>query len=549
MDPAAHRLSITRILNDKNFNAYGRKQAAWNYIIEQENRVGSRFIRTKDGGLFMLIGSSRDIAPISKRGGDRITSYLYNMYGIADHDAYGKAIYKFLHAHAYENATIVELRRFSAFVSKSRTAYLSAYNGKMWKISGDKDPELISNGEDEIFFADDDGGLPTQSDVGPHDILFKQLTDLNYSKSGMSGITPQQQAMALMIWVFALAFPDMMPTKPLLILEGAAGSGKSAGIQLIQLALMGDIRPIIIQKHHEDDFGVLLLRAPIAIFDNTDSYIEWVADAVCSYTTLGKFIKRKLYSDDEQVIIKPHAFIAVASKNPTSFRREDVADRCVILRLDRRTGFKRMGKLCEQINSLRPRLVGEYLWYVNRIIEEIRSGAMDESDENETSRMADFATFSRVVARVMNWKPEAIDELMDVLQRERDAFVNEGDPLVELLRKWVAYRPRFGPANVGREVALQALFLELETLADASGIQFYKTPNTLAQKLRSPHVSRDFTIEMDATGGHKTYRIYRKTDPRLEVIDGGLTFDESAETLTEEEDPIGPDLEPKTNEK
>src|SRR5690606_19245477 len=135
--------------------------------------------------------------------------------------------------------------------------------------------EIVSAGEDGIFFADDDGGVPCEPDIAPHGVLLDKLTNLHFAESGLSGITPDQQRKALIIWMFALAFPDLMPTKPLLLLEGTQGSGKSATCQLIQLALMGASSPMILSKNKEDDFGVLLLRSPIAVFDNTDSYIDW----------------------------------------------------------------------------------------------------------------------------------------------------------------------------------------------------------------------------------------------------------------------------------
>ena len=157
--------------------------------------------------------------------------------------------------------------------------------------------------------------------------------------------------MAFIVWIFALALPDMMPTKPILLLEGAMGSGKTAAVQLLQYALMGESRPMILQRNKEDDFGVLLLRSPIALFDNTDSYIDWVPDAICAYTTAGVWNKRRLYTDDESMVIKPHAFIAIASKNPASFRREDVADSCVILRLVRRSEFSSIKALVQKVKD------------------------------------------------------------------------------------------------------------------------------------------------------------------------------------------------------
>lgn len=500
--------------------ARDRKIAVWNYIIANEIRLGTQFLVTKpERKLFVVLGATNEILPMPKAGlgGDRIFSYIHQMYGLSEREDTTKVVYDVMRSYAIQHGTHVELRRFAAYNAETKTCYMSCYDGFQYRIDG-TDVTRISTGDEGIFFIDDDGGETITPDIGPHDILLDHLTNLNFAESALGGISPDQQRKALIIWLFALALPDLMPTKPLLMVEGAMGSGKSLAVQLIQVALMGAVKPITISKSQEDEFGVLLLRSPICVLDNVDSYIEWVADKVCSYTTTGVFPKRKLYSDDEEVIIKPHAFLAVASKNPTSFRREDVADRCIVLRLDRRTSFRRAEKIIQDTKQLRAKLFGEYLYLVNRIIEEIRSGAYQE-DEQEAHRMADYAALGRVVARVVGWEPDEIVKLMDALQSERDAFISEEDPLVDLLHKWLAYQPRMGPKNSGREVSVQQLFQELDTFAQADGIQWYKSPRMLVQKLRSTHVERDFIIQTLAVDGHKSYKITRKSDPQLKLVE------------------------------
>jgi hypothetical protein len=517
-------MRLSRILNAQHVNARARNLAVWRYIIEVEIAAGTSFMAGSDGNYYIYLGVTSEILllPTLNRGGERVAAYLNALYGITQTDMIGKFVYSALRDYAISNAAKADLRRFASYNTTSHTCYLSGYNGQMWRIDGGT-PEKVNNGEDDVFFADDDGGVTVEPDFGPHGILLDKLTSLNFTP-GLGGITPEQQRMALTVWIFMLAFPDLMPTKPLLILEGTQGAGKSASVQLLQLALLGISKPMILSKNKEDDFGVLLLRSPIAVFDNTDSFIEWVPDAICAYTTLGYWVKRKLFSDASEVQIRPHAFIAVASKNPASFRREDVADRCVILRLERRLQFKKFAKLQKDILEARAQLLGEYMWYVNEIINYLRITNADEAPE-ETTRMADFAAFARAVGDVMHWAPSDVAALMDALGSERDAFINEEDSLVELLHKWIVYRGG-GFTNIGRERSLFELHAELESMAQAHSLPYYKSARTLAQKIRSPHVARDFDVTLDVTGGKKIYRIWRKTDPRLGVVAGDGEADE-----------------------
>jgi hypothetical protein len=524
-------------------NARAKRVNIWNEILNIEITTGSTFlVAVPENVPYLCVGITQEIIAMPRpgRGGDRFWTYMESRYGITEREIAAKDILDRFRSYANQNGARVAIRRYAAY--RNQTAYFSSYDGKMWRLDGENIMQ-VPNGEDDVFFLDDDGGKTVEPEVGEHGILFSRLVDgLSYSPTGMGGITAEQMRMALIVWIFALAFPDLMPTKPLMILEGAPGSGKSAACQLLQLALLGDSKPMILSKNAESDFGVLLLRSPIAVFDNLDAYIDWLPDAICSYTTKGTWTKRKLFTDSEEATIKPHAFIAVASKNPASFRREDTADRCIILRLDRRDGFARLESLEAQIRADRSQIVGEYFWYVNQIVAEIRHGALDEQT-TEVHRMADFAALARVVGRVVGWEPEAVVDLLSAIQGEQIAFINEEDPLVELLHKWIEYRPG-GRSSVGREIGLFQLFQEMEMLANASGIQFYKNARLLSQKLRSQHVERDFIVQLLAPDGHKSYRIWRKTDARLTSIPAWEPVD-PADTIafSDPEDPTGSDDE------
>lgn len=392
----------------------------------------------------------------------------------------------------------------------------------------------IRNGEEDVFFLDDDGGLPVAPEVAPHGILFERLIDsVSFMDEGLGGITAEQMRRMMIVWMFALAFPDLMPTKPLLIVEGAPGSGKSAFTQLVQLAILGDRKPIVLSRNREDDFPVLLLRSPICVFDNQDSYVDWIPDAVCAYTTTGQFPRRKLFTDAEEYTLKPHAFIAVASKNPASYRREDTADRVLVARLARRDtngkGFVRLAALIDEIRSLRPQLFGEYLYYVNQIVAEIRAGAISVQ-QDESFRMADYAALARAVSKVLQWPDNAVEEMLQGIRNEQSAFFAEGDPICELLNLWLV-RKAFGKSNIGRLINLQDLHSELAAIAENKKIPFYK-PHALMQKLRSPHMEREFVMQTSIIAGTKSFRFWRKTDAQLSLVPDET---ETEDTLDPEE--------------
>lgn len=527
VDAAEIKVRVARIMSDTRFKGRHRYVNLWTFVLTREIQCGTQFLCAQPGGQnYIVLGETREVVRISKRGGDRWHAYFATMYGLTHDETEARFVYQHLRAYVATQGTKAELRRFAAYNATTLTCYLSAYNGRMFKLDGEN--VLIEpNGEDSIFFADDDGGIACAPNIAAHGVLFDRITNLNYAAAGLGGITPEQQRMAFIVWLFALAFPDLMPTKPLLLLEGAQGAGKSAGVVLAEMAIMGHDIAMQLEKSKPDDFGVVLLRRPMAIFDNVDSYVDWVPDAICAYATGAKWTRRKLYTDDEHMEIRPHAFIAIASKNPASFRREDTVDRTIVMRLERREAFRRLEALKREILDERNLLFGEYLWYCNRIVAELRAQANIVDEQQESHRMADFAALARVVGNVLNWPQDEVADMMTALQNERDAFANEDDPLLGILERWLDYKHRFGAANRGRLISAVDLNTELETLAGAghtssSNTKWKLTPRILAQKIRSSHILKTIRVETTTVNGVRMYRLFRATDPKIEVLDGGI---------------------------
>jgi hypothetical protein len=524
---AVHRARVARILQDTRMKERERWINVWNYVLVNELQGGTQFLRAEPGcQLYVVLGADHRIISLPRSNqGDAWHAYFQNHYGYGEHEKLARFVYDALRSHVLENGTVVEMRRFAVYDSNSKTAYLSSYNGQLFKVEGSANISTCPQGEDGVFFADDDDGIHVKPDIADHGMLLDRLTTPNFAENPASKITPEQQRMALIIWMFALAFPDLLPTKPILLLEGTRGSGKTTTVTLMQLAFMGVKRPMILQRNKEDDFGVILLKKPIALLDNQDSYVDWLPDVICAYATAGVWTKRKLYSDDQSLTIKPHAFIAISTRNPASYRRDDVADRCVILRFERRASFVNTKALEEGIANDRPKLLGEYLWYVGRIVEELRANQIID-DIEETHRMADFAAFGRIVGKVLNWSEESLNDLMEALQTERIAFLNEEDPLVDILHAWIK-TPRKAGSNVGRLINLFELHTELEIFAGIETLPWKESPRTLGQKLQSAHVERHFRVQQSNVGDHKAFRIWRHSDARLEIVpDDGLKIND-----------------------
>lgn len=482
-----------------------------NTILSLEVAAGSTFIRTSpDAEPYLFEGTTRRLIRIHEKSEDAL-AYLWNRYGLNSKDPFTPLVASNLKNFILTRGWVRQGRRYAAYSPHQKTLWMSRYVGSAWRIDGSS-IDSVWNGQD-VFFVDDDGGRPwpdhrlpnIPDNVDPRESpLLKLLTGINFVAESPSGMSPDDQRRALTAWIFSAAFPDLLPTKPMLLIEGAQGSGKSMAIKLIQHVIHGRPRPMILDKDRPDDFPIQLLRSmPIAHFDNVDSYIEWLPDKLAAYVTDGKFPKRKLYTDTGEVVIQPQSLVAVATKNPVSFRREDIPDRAVIVRLDRREGFSDEATFFREIEHRSPDLYGEWLYWLNRIVARLREigGA---PKVHSALRMADFAGLMDVVGSVFGWTDTEMQNTVDGMLREQLVFAGETDPVPDLLDRWLT-----NLGNHGKAIDAQELLTQLNNIAQAQDKPRIRSVTGLIQKMRSPHVQVLFDIRAVHRGTSWTYEVRR----------------------------------------
>lgn len=496
------RLRVNALRDDAEMSKPDRVRAIFNYITAQE-AIMDGIVIYADQQPYGFDGLKHRLYRVDARDA-QFRAFLAVRYGLLPTEDLTRDVVGAMETFTVEQGLPREIRRFAYFDKKDEVLYLSRYNGDAWRIDGNI-VTTVHNGRG-VVFADDDGGLPCSNvTVGAHGVLFPHLIDnLNYTPTTTTGMSVDDQRCMFACWIFALALGELLPTKPLLLVEGEKGSGKTISVQRVQVALFGKASTMTVTQNGEEDFGVTLLQQALALIDNTDTLVEWLQDSICAYSTGGGWRRRQLYTNKGQVEIKPQAFIALATKNPATFRRDDVADRCLIMRLERRhDNFTAAEVLFGQILADRDLILGEYLYYLNAIVAEIRKGLPTVSS---AYRMADFARLAHVIGPVLGFSSDSVDQMLQSMQHERDELTNERNPLTDLLDKWLE-----DTRNNGRSIRLVDLHSELSALAQKHHIHFYRTSKTLGKRLRDSEESLAilFKITHKDVAGTATYEIRR----------------------------------------
>jgi len=522
------RQQVWAIRYAKKYNEDQKRRILHNFICNTENRKTTlgAFLKTRDRRAYLFDGDRCKLYKI-EIGDSEFCGYLWQVYGLNSSEQTTKHVINSLKIGTIANGLPRDIRRFSYYDRNVQKLYVSSYDGTCFEIDGEY-VNRIPNGYGPAVFLDDDNGVrcpginpnaegDEPSGIGNHHELLKNLVDdLQYVPSTVGGMSPAAQRTCLGVWVFAMAFPDLMPTKPLLLVDGEKGSGKTLSLQRIALALHGANMPLSVPKKEDPDFGIKILRSPIAIIDDVNEPVDWLRDTLSTYATGGGWRRRKLFTDDEEVVIRPESFLSITTNNPATFRQDQLADRCLIIRLERREdkdGYIAADKLFDKVRYWRTEIFGEWLFWLNQIVAELKKGTVSAPSKY---RMADFAHLSHVIGRVLsqpggppgNWSPEAIEEMLDGMQAEREAMVIEGDPLIDLLDRWLDVT-----TNQGREIKASDLFKELSEVAKKMGVGFFRSPKGLAARLRDTGgpLAHHFQITRRTGQGGVTLYTFRRS--------------------------------------
>lgn len=474
----------------------------WTLDRESKHRETSNRFRNRlnqngefiyaDGQLFYFDRISKTLCDIN---GFDMECLLNESYKVNSTEAFFKFLIADLKNECQQRGRRAKVHIFAHYEEKPNVMYVDLCLGRMLRLNGQV-VEEVDNGTDGILFT---SAFDTESweyipDVPVGGIRETMIEDLNFAAAG------HDQKFALLIWMLAVAFESVQPTKPLALAIGPAASGKSFMFRRVGRLFYGSAFNVTgISRDGEKDFFVQVTNTPFAAFDNVDSYIPWLEDALASSSTGMKIVKRVLYETNRAVSYEPKCFIALTARTPR-FRRDDVAERILPFNLDR-LDFKRPeSELLTEILFKRDDLLSEYVNLLNLVV------AQDNPPEWDSGlRLADFAKFSLRVGAALQ-QPAAVQTILTNLKSSQAAFATEEDPVFLLLDQWTLVINEVGglmdEPNDGRRVRTQDLFTELRELAIESGESFYQTSSVaLGRKLSAleEHLKLHFVVESGHT--------------------------------------------------
>jgi hypothetical protein len=230
----------------------------------------------------------------------------------------------------------------------------------------------------------------------PLDIFDQFMNLLNVKK---------EDRLLLKCYVVATFIPNLLKT--VLMVHGEQGTAKSMLEELLIMLIDPTLtRTLTIPRSTEELIRELSHHA-LAYYDNLSTIPGWVSDLLCRAVTGSGFSKRKLYTDNGDIIYVLQRAIGFNGINLAA-TRADLLSRGLIIQTESisKENRRRMRAIWKEFDEMKPQLLGYILDILVKVLQWKKDNQGIELVKNYP-RMADWAEWCEIIAHCMGEKERA----------------------------------------------------------------------------------------------------------------------------------------------
>ena len=205
----------------------------------------------------------------------------------------------------------------------------------------------------------------------------------------------RKDAVLYLVYLITCFIPEI--AHPILVLHGEKGAAKSTTMRFTRTLVDPSKVPLISMPTKIDDLAGTLAKTHMICFDNLATLKTDVSDLLCMASTGGGYTKRKLYTDDEEVVYSFKRCICLNGIGVVA-TQPDLLDRSLLIELDRIPlgVYQTEAMINARFESVRPQIVGGCLAAIAKarvIYSDITVPGL--------GRMADFMHWGYAIAEVL----------------------------------------------------------------------------------------------------------------------------------------------------
>jgi hypothetical protein len=293
---------------------------------------------------------------------------------------------------------------------------------------------------------------------------------------------------------------------PVPTITGEQGCGKSSLARVLVRLIDPRVPEHRSMPRSEEDLLVAAKSQHVLAFDNVSGLGEWLSDAICRLSTGGGAGKRKLYTDEDEVLFSGRRLVTLNGIEDVAIR-PDLVDRAVMLALEPIAETRDEKELEREFVRAAPKILGALL---DGVAAGLRNLATIKIADKP--RMADFALWAEACTRAY-W-PEGT-----FLRAYRENIASAVELVLEANAVGNAARAFMASRQAGWEGTASELLPLLTALIPENAArerEWPKRADTLSGKLRrvAPALRRTgIHVAFGRTGQTRTIRIEARTAP------------------------------------
>ncbi len=225
----------------------------------------------------------------------------------------------------------VRVYKLSHYDMENNLLYIYAGEGLVYKLNGKK-ILTVDNGNDGVFFEEIEKEACWRADFdNPRNPFETLIKGLSFASGEGVLLAPRYQGIVFWLWLRSLFFEEIQPTKPILVLTGDHGSGKTTALRRVLHFLFGP-RGEVSSINDEQAWTPAITNNYLVVLDNVDKKLKWLPDKLNLAATGQNISIRVLYETNREYRVTPRCFLALTTVKPP-FEEAPVVDRFILLKM------------------------------------------------------------------------------------------------------------------------------------------------------------------------------------------------------------------------
>lgn len=392
-----------------------------------------------------------------------------------------------LRTYGVTNAQHVILHDFCYYDAQTRRLYIADNLGCMYRLDGQTISRLAM-GVDGVMFDPNPAASPIYYRVprgrppNPGDGLLEKYV-LSLANFDSDQLDTRNAQFLLKSWLYSTFF--LQESKPLLVVEGPRGSGKSTVFKALEWTLLGTNANVTELPSDAETLKELLRNQHHVFLDGTETISPRQQNVLSTVSTGTVEKKRILYTDNDTATYRLNPAVSITAMSARHLR-EDLLDRSLILTTQRYSGFLSIDTIKQNVLKYRQELWAQILRELNALVALMADPTVPQ--QPTTLRMSSYETHLRLMCQLFNRDSKP---LISYLSAEQDMHALDDNSVGTLIPAYLAAHPEQYEKPLGvselREALLAFVNTGSTTASNGAPLPPVPTGASLGHQLRVLH--------------------------------------------------------------